>query len=110
MMVTGWWGRNGSDATWIACWLLCIFIGITVGVWLFCDKITTECHAGEKLVVNETFSNGAWAYYELQNDPCAWTTETHSHYTLIESIGAEYSWLSSVLGGFAGWVGEHRVV
>jgi hypothetical protein len=27
-----------------------------------------------------------------------------------KSVSAEYSWLSSVLGGFAGWIEEHRVI
>jgi hypothetical protein len=127
MAVTGWWYKYGDNVSALTFVILCVFIAITGFVWLFGDKVTTECHEGYSIRYNYSHVVTYQVYSETYNgvvdkgshlgaamepyvDSCAWGEEVRSHYTLVEVLGIEWSAVVSGAESLRDWMADRKVV
>lgn len=112
--------KNAIKAGWVSPYkeiittVIVVWLIVTGLIWLFGDK-KTEVQATHYHVYygyNTTLHD--WGIVEI---PYNYTYTNHSHYSIPESIGIEYSWASGIGPWFAGigndfwqWLASHPVI
>lgn len=87
--------------------ILVLWIIITAGIWLFCDKQTIAIATDSYRGYGYNVSSSQW---ELDDVPYTYAYTEHSRYTIPESISAEYSWFVGICDSFWKWLVSHPVV